>query len=59
MQASLLGVVYRFLLRKAPPLNQDQLLMLQEDNVGNGIPANEMFALRHPKFREAIASYLS
>jgi uncharacterized protein YbjT (DUF2867 family) len=58
-QAALLGFIYGTLLRKEPPLNRDQLLMLEEDNVGNGRPANELFALQHPRFQERIASYLS
>ena len=34
-QAAFLEFVFPYLLRKAPPLNRDQLQMLQEDNVGN------------------------
>jgi len=58
VQALILGIIYRGLLSKAPPLNRDQLLMLEEDNVGNGRPANELFALRHPGFREGISRQL-
>src|SRR5690606_6225354 len=29
----------------APPLNRDQILMLEEDNVGDGEPANRLFGL--------------
>jgi NADH dehydrogenase len=58
LQASLVEFIFSRLLRKAPPLNRDQLTMLQEDNVGNGQPANELFGLKQVKFAEAIASYL-
>jgi len=58
-QAAFLEFVFPRLLRKAPPLNRDQLIMLQEDNVGNPRHANELFALKHATFREGIASYLS
>jgi NADH dehydrogenase len=57
-QAACLEFVFRRLLRKAPPLNRDQLLMLQEDNVGNPEPANELFGLRPVPLQEGIASYL-
>lgn len=43
---------------KAPPLNRDQLLMLQEDSTGNGTPANNLFGLKHVSFREGLAEYL-
>jgi NADH dehydrogenase len=57
-QAAFLEFVCARLLGKAPPLNRDQLTMLQEDNVGNPQPANELFGLRPPKFQEGIAKYL-
>lgn len=53
-QAALLEFVFTALLRRAPPLNRDQLIMLEEDNVGNEEPANELLGLRHPGFREGI-----
>ena len=57
-QAALLEVVFQQLLRQAPPLNRDQLIMLEEDNVGNAQPANQLFGLNHPGFGEGIARYL-
>jgi hypothetical protein len=33
--------------------------MLQEDNVGDAKPANEMLGLNHPTFQQGIAQYLS
>jgi NADH dehydrogenase len=57
-QAAFLEFVFRRLLRKASPLNRDQLLMLQEDNVGNPQPANELFALKPALLQERIARYL-
>ena len=57
-QALLLEFVFRHLLRKASPLNRDQLIMLQEDNVGNPQPANDLFGLKPVPVREGIAKYL-
>jgi len=57
-QAVLLEFVFRRLLRRASPLNRDQLIMLQEDNVGNPLPANERFGLEPVPVREGIAKYL-
>ncbi len=57
-QAAFLEFVFRRLLRKASPLNRDQLIMLQEDNVGNPKPANELFGLEPVALREGIAGYL-
>ena len=56
--AASLEFVYPRLLRKAPPLNRDQLLMLQEDNVGEPRRTAEMFGLRQNPFVEGIARYL-
>ncbi len=58
LQAALLEFIFGKLLHKAPPLNRDQVLMLRDDNVGDGKPADELFGLRHESFREGIARYL-
>lgn len=58
IQAGFLEFLFTRLLRKAAPLNRDQLIMLQEDNVGNARPANELFGLRPVRFREGIGKYL-
>jgi uncharacterized protein YbjT (DUF2867 family) len=57
-QAAGLEFTYRRLLRRAAPLNRDQLIMLQEDSVGNPQPANELFGLKPVPVREGIAKYL-
>lgn len=60
-QAAFLEFAFRYPLRelrKAPPLNRDQVLMLREDNVGDGKPAMELFGLKPVHFREGIARYL-
>jgi uncharacterized protein YbjT (DUF2867 family) len=57
-QAALLELVCKRLLRKAPPLNRDQLIMLQEDNVGERNKAEEILGLNQGLFREGIGSYL-
>jgi NADH dehydrogenase len=57
-QAALLEFVYPRVLRKAAPLNRDQLRMLQEDNTGGTRAATDLFGLNHPPFRQGIACYL-
>jgi uncharacterized protein YbjT (DUF2867 family) len=57
-QAAAFEFVFRRLLRQPPPFNRDQLLMLQEDNIGNPQPATALFALPPVPLREAIATYL-
>jgi NADH dehydrogenase len=57
-QAVLLELLFRRLLRKVSPLNRDQLIMLQEDNVRNPQPANGLFGLKPMALREGIARYL-
>jgi NADH dehydrogenase len=57
-QAAIMEVVFPFLLRRAPPLNRDQLLMLREDNIGDGAPADVLFGLRHATFRDGLKAYL-
>jgi NADH dehydrogenase len=58
LQAALLEFVFPVLLRQAPPLNRDQLLMLAEDNVGNAQPAVALFRLKQTSFRDGISTYL-
>ena len=58
IQVAVLEFVFAKLLRKSPPLNRDQLLMLQEDNTGNPEPAHTLFKLSSVPFEEGIASYL-
>jgi NADH dehydrogenase len=58
IQAAFLEFLFARILRKAAPLNRDQLIMLQEDNVGNAQPANELFGLRPVPFRAGIGKYL-
>ena len=57
-QAMILEWLFAGLLRKAPPLNRDQLVMLQEDNVGDPQPANQLFGLQPVPLQEGIAKYL-
>lgn len=56
--AAFLEFIFSRVLRRAPPLNRDQLIMLQEDNVGDPKPANGLFGLESIRFREGIAKYL-
>ena len=57
-QAVLLEFICRRLLRRGSPLSRDQLIMLQEDNVGNPQPADELFELPPVPLRAGIAEYL-
>jgi len=57
-QAAFLEFVFPRLLRKAPPLNRNQLIKLQEGNVGNAQPVNELFGLKQTSFREGVARNL-
>jgi uncharacterized protein YbjT (DUF2867 family) len=41
-----------------PPFTRDQLLMLQEDNVGDAGPAVRDFLLQQERFEEGVARYL-
>ncbi len=59
VQAAFLEVLYGKILRRPPPLNRDQLIMLREDNTGNGRPADELFGLKSIAFREGMARYLN
>lgn len=59
VQASAFEFVYRTVLRKPPPLSHDQLIMLQEDNVGNPEWANTLFNLQPEPFATGIARYLN
>lgn len=58
LQAALLEFVFPTLLRRAPPLNRDQLRMLAEDNVGDPRPAVELFGLKPVGFAEGIRRYV-
>ncbi|MDB6022701.1 MAG: NAD-dependent epimerase/dehydratase, partial [Pedosphaera sp.] len=58
LQAALLEFIFPRVLGKAPPLNRDQLLMLDEDNVGHPQPANDLFRLKPIPFKQGIAQYL-
>jgi len=51
-------LVWPRLLGCAAPLNRDQLLMLQEDNVGDPGPAAKLFDLKLAPFREGIGAWL-
>lgn len=53
-----LELVFPRLLGRAAPFNRDQLLMLQEDNVGDPAPANELFGLPVESFRAGLSRYL-
>lgn len=58
-QARILELVWPRVLRRAPPLNRDQILMLQEDNVGDGSEADAAFDLVHEPFAEGLRRCLT
>ena len=57
-QATFLEFAVGRLLRKPPPLNRDQLIMLREDNVGDPAGAQALFGIRPGPMREGIAGWL-
>lgn len=59
VQAQILEAVVPKILGKAPPLNRDQIRMLQEDNVGDPNPACQLFGIEPVRFREGIRRFLS
>ena len=58
LQAAFLEFIFS-VAGKPSPLSRDQLLMLQEDNVGDTITANELFKLKPIGFKTGIRSYLA
>lgn len=59
LQAGLLEVLFPAILRQAPPLNRDQLRMLQEDNVGDPDPAFRLMGIHPLPFREGVRWFLT
>lgn len=57
-QAVFLECLFRRLLGRPSPLSRDQLTMLQEDNVGNPQPANDLFQLQPGHLAAGIERYL-
>lgn len=56
--ATVLERVYPALLRRPPPLNRDQLIMLEEDNVGDPAPMTRLIGTSAPTFREGLRTWL-
>lgn len=52
--AAVLEFLMPRLLGQAPPLNRDQLVMLEEDNVGDPQPAQQLFDLPVESFRSGL-----
>jgi NADH dehydrogenase len=59
LQAGLAEFIFGRLLRQPPPLNRDQVMMLREDNVGNGAEARRLFGLSAATFREGVQRYVN
>ena len=57
LQAAMLESLYPGLFQRPPPLSRDQLLMLQEDNVGQPEAALEQFGLSPVSFEAGLADY--
>lgn len=58
LQATFLEATLGAFLHKPPPLTRDQVLMLQEDNVGDPGPAERLFGLKQRGFVEDIRDYV-
>jgi len=58
-QAQVLEVVWPRLFGRVPPLNREQLLMLEEDNVGDPGPASRLLGLKSETFRSGIRRFLA
>lgn len=56
--ATILETVHPALFGQPAPLSRDQLVMLQEDNVGQPEAAVEQFRLTPPSFEQGLAAYL-
>ncbi len=50
--AGVLEATFPPILRRAPPFSRDQLLMLEEGNIGDGGPADRAFGLVHRRFAD-------
>lgn len=57
-QAALLEFVLTRRLGRTSPLTRDQLLMLAEDNVGDGSRADRLLGLEHLPFRDGLSRHL-
>jgi uncharacterized protein YbjT (DUF2867 family) len=57
-QAGFMEFFFPTVLKKAAPLNRDQLIMLHEDTRGDPEPANELFHLKPIRLREGLGHYL-
>jgi NADH dehydrogenase len=57
-QAPLLEAVFTRLLKRPSPLNRDQIIMLQEDNLGDPQPATDLFNLPRVPFADGLAAFL-
>lgn len=55
LQAGILESVFPRILDQAPPLNRDQIQMLEEDNVGDPVPASEAFGFVPRSFEDGLA----
>jgi NADH dehydrogenase len=58
LQAVVLESLFPPLLRRPPPLTRDQLLMLQEDNVGDPQAAADELGLNVVSFEAGLSAYL-
>jgi len=59
VQAAILELLFARLLHRVSPLSRDQILMLEEDNVGDSGPAQRDFQLPSIPFAEGIRRFLT
>ncbi|MSU33186.1 MAG: complex I NDUFA9 subunit family protein [Pedosphaera sp.] len=58
LQACLLEFLCFTILRCAPPLNRDQILMLAEDNIGDSLRSKRLFGVNLRPFSEGLSRFL-
>ncbi|MCW5559565.1 MAG: complex I NDUFA9 subunit family protein [Verrucomicrobiae bacterium] len=59
VQARILEAVFPVVFRSAPPLNRDQVRMLQEDNIGDPASAWRLFGIEPVRFSDGIRAFLT
>jgi hypothetical protein len=55
---AILEQLFPWILRRPAPLSRDQILMLEEDNVGNPDAAEREFQIRSVPFADGIGAFL-
>lgn len=59
LQATAFEWIFPKILGMPPPLNRDQLLMLQEDNIGDPEPALQILGVKGPEWKNGLREMLA